>query len=239
MVLTCLTIQRKPQSEDKILCVLKYINCIPLDKQKSWQSQYIRSCSSQGSFVRLHSERPGYFSHFLYLLSTSDELQWNSNYVPVISKTAHPPPGQSPGIWLALSSVPWGIWPKMRPARWGIWLSSQNACQRSETKGFRDSLIQHASHVHGSLLLSIPSGFSCCCPFYIVISWTMPLFKVRSEDKLNKKFVVAENFAELVSKCKRFCLYSFISWVTCLKGGGFDPLWSSNGWGIWPSILAT
>ena len=48
----------------------------------------------------------------------------------------------------------------------------------------------------------------------------MPLFKVRSEDKLNKKFVVAENFAELVSKCKRFCLYSFISWVTCLKGGG-------------------
>ena len=150
-----------------------------------------------------------------------------------------PPPGQSLGIWLALSSVPWGIWPKMRPARWGIWLSSQNACQRSETKGFRDSLIQHMSRVHGSLLLSIPSGFFCCCPFYIVISWTMPLFKVRSEDKLNKKFVVAENFAELVSKCKRFCLYSFISWVTCLKGGGFDPLWSFNGWGIWPSILAT
>ena len=35
--------------------------------------------------------------------------------------------------------------------------------------------------------------------FYIVLSWNMPLFKVRSEDKLNKKFVVAENFAELVS----------------------------------------
>ena len=47
--------------------------------------------------------------------------------------------------------------------------------------------------------------------FYIVISWNMPLFKVGSEDKLNKKFVVAENFAELVSKGKRFCLYSFIS----------------------------
>ena len=27
----------------------------------------------------------------------------------------------------------------------------------------------------------------------------MPLFKVWSEDKLNKKFVVVENFAELVS----------------------------------------
>jgi len=38
----------------------------------------------------------------------------------------------------------------------------------------------------------------------------MPLFKKWSEDKLNKKFVVAENFAELVSKDKRFCLYSFI-----------------------------
>ena len=37
---------------------------------------------------------------------------------------------------------------------------------------------------------------------YIVISWNMPLFKVWSEDKLNKKFVVAENFAELVSKGK-------------------------------------
>jgi len=30
------------------------------------------------------------------------------------------------------------------------------------------------------------------------------LFKVWSEDKLKKKFVVAENFAELVSKGKRF-----------------------------------
>ena len=46
--------------------------------------------------------------------------------------------------------------------------------------------------------------------FYIVISWNMPLFKVWSEDKLNKKSVVAGNFAELVSKGKRFCLYPFI-----------------------------
>ena len=43
--------------------------------------------------------------------------------------------------------------------------------------------------------------------FYIVISSNMPLFKVWSEDKLNKKFIVAENFAELVPKGKRFCLY--------------------------------
>ena len=50
--------------------------------------------------------------------------------------------------------------------------------------------------------------------FYIVLSWNMPLFKVWSEHKLNKKFVVAENFAELVSTV------CFI----CLEGGGFDPL---------------
>ena len=134
-------------------------------------------------------------------------------YVPVNSKTAHhppPPPGQSPGIWLALSSVQWGIWPKMRPARWGIWLSCQNVCQRSETKGFRNSLIQHVHRVHGSCSCRFHVRFSVVVVF---ISWNMPLFKVWSEDKLNKKFVVAENFAELVFKGKRFFLYSFISWV--------------------------
>ena len=42
----------------------------------------------------------------------------------------------------------------------------------------------------------------------------MPLSKVWSEDRLNKKFVVAENFAEPVSTAA----------LTCLEGGGFDPL---------------
>ena len=41
----------------------------------------------------------------------------------------------------------------------------------------------------------------------------MLLFKVWSKDKLNRKFVVDENFAQLVSKGKRFCLYLFISRV--------------------------
>ena len=50
--------------------------------------------------------------------------------------------------------------------------------------------------------------------FYIVVSWNMPLFKVWSEDKPNKKFVVTENFAELVSTVA----------LTCLEGRGFDPL---------------
>ena len=42
----------------------------------------------------------------------------------------------------------------------------------------------------------------------------MPLFKVWGEDKLSKKFVMAENFAELVSKGIKAILYiqySFIS----------------------------
>ena len=50
--------------------------------------------------------------------------------------------------------------------------------------------------------------------FYIFLSWNLPLSKGWSEDKLNKKFVVAENFAELVSTV---CF-------TCLEGWGFDPL---------------
>ena len=67
------------------------------------------------------------------------------------------------------------------------------------------------SRVHGSLLLSIPRGFLLLLSFYKVISWYMSLFKEWSEDKLNKKFVVAENFAELVSKDKRFCLFPKVS----------------------------
>ena len=35
--------------------------------------------------------------------------------------------------------------------------------------------------------------------FDIVISWNMSMFKVWSEDKLNKKLVVAKTFAELGS----------------------------------------
>ena len=60
--------------------------------------------------------------------------------------------------------------------------------------------------------------------FYVVISWNMSLFKAWSEDKLNKKFVVAENFAELVSKGKRFCLFPKVSDSVFPGGWGFDPL---------------
>ena len=148
------------------------------------------------------------------LINDNDFLLWCRSYVPVNSKTTHPPPGQSPGIWLALSSVQWGIWPKMRPARWGIWLSCQNVCQRSWSKRifqFFDSAGEPRSRV---IALVDSTWVFLLLSFYIVKSWNMPLFKVWNEDKLNKKFVVAENFAELVSTV---CF-------TCLEGGGFDPL---------------
>ena len=59
----------------------------------------------------------------------------------------------------------------------------------------------------------------CSCRFHIgfsvvvlyTCSYIVEYAFGASEDKLNKKFVVAENFAELVSKGKGFCLYSFIS----------------------------
>ena len=86
------------------------------------------------------------------------------SYVPVNSKTAHPPRA-IPGHLTRVKLRTVGIWPKMRPARWGIWLSCQNVWQRSEAKGFRNSLIQQVRRVHGSFLLSIPRGFFCCCRF--------------------------------------------------------------------------
>ena len=56
-------------------------------------------------------------------------------------------------------------------------------------------------------------GFSVVVVLYSYIV-DYAFVKVWSEDKLNKKFVVAENFAELVSTIA----------LTCLEGGGFDPL---------------
>ena len=41
---------------------------------------------------------------------------------------------------------------------------------------------------------------------------------------LNKKFVVAENSAELVSKGKRFCLFPKVSYSVFPGGWGFEPL---------------
>ena len=78
-------------------------------------------------------------------------------------------------------------------------------------------------------------GFSVVVVSLIVISWNMPLFEARIQNKLNKNFEVAENFAELVSKGKQLCLFPKVS-DSVFPGGwrtrGFGPLQSSNGWSI-------
>ena len=140
------------------------------------------------------------------------------------------PPGNHPGIWLALSPVQWGIWLKMRPGRWGIWLSCQNVCRRSEAKGFCNSLIQHVSRVHVSLLLSIPRdvGFTVVVILY---SYIVEYAVVLSVERRRAEQEIRSGW-----KFWRTC---FTVALTCVEGGGFDPLWSSKGWGIWPSKLAT
>ena len=67
--------------------------------------------------------------------------------------------------------------------------------------------------------------------FYIVISWNMPLFKVWSEDNLNKKFVVAENFAELVSQLLEHAWrVGDLTLFEAQTGGAFDRLtWQHSG----------
>ena len=67
--------------------------------------------------------------------------------------------------------------------------------------------------------------------FYIVLSWNIPLFKVWSEGKLNKKFVVAENFTELVSTVCFTCLEGGdLTLFEALTGGAFDHLnWQHSG----------
>ena len=80
-------------------------------------------------------------------------------YVPVNSKTAHPPRAISGHLTrVKLHTVGNLTQNEVRPVGHLTFLS-KHVCQRSEAKGFRNSLIQHVSRVHGSLLLSIPRGF--------------------------------------------------------------------------------
>ena len=71
---------------------------------------------------------------------------------------------------------------------------------------------QFFDSAHAPCSRVIPRGFFCCCGY--IISWNMSLFKVWSEDKLNKKFVVAEIFAELVSNGIEAILFIFIYFMS-------------------------
>ena len=130
-----------------------------------------------------------------------------------IPKPPIPTPGQSPGISLALSSLQRGIWPKMRPAWWGIWLSCLSAVGSKRISQFFGSAHDRRSPV---IALVDSTWVFLLLSFYIVILWNMPLFKVWSEDKLNKKIICSG------WKFCRTCFHSCFS----IPGG----------WGIWPSL---
>ena len=75
------------------------------------------------------------------------------------------------------------------------------------------------------VFLQVPKSFVFLVTWALGISLYLELFCFLSfitivlrnlcfgTHRRNQKFVVAENFSELVSKGKRFCLYSFISRV--------------------------
>ena len=46
-----------------------------------------------------------------------------------------------------------------------------------EKKGFRNSLLQHLSRVHGVIALVDSTWVFLLLSFYIVVSWNMSLFK--------------------------------------------------------------
>ena len=154
-------------------------------------------------------------------------------YVPVNSKTAHPPPHAIPGHLTRVKLRTVGNLTQKGPLDGAFDFPVKISVSGRKQKDFAILLLQLVSHVHGSLLLSIPRGFFLLLSFYIVISWNMSLFKAWSENELNKKFVVAENLAELVSKGKRFCFPWNVGDLTlfeALTDGAFDCLnWQHSG----------
>ena len=136
-------------------------------------------------------------------------------YVPVNSKTAHPPPPRAiPGHLTLVRLRTVGNLTQNEARRVGhlTFLSKRlSAVGSKRISQFFDSAREPRSRV---IVLVDSTWVFLLLSFYMVLSWNMPLLKVWSEDKLNKEFVVAENFAELVST---LCF-------TCLVGGGFDPL---------------
>ena len=134
--------------------------------------------------------------------------------VPVNSKTTHPPPRAIPGhlTRFKLRTVGNLTQNEARPVGHLIFVSKRLSAVGSKSiSQFFDSAGEPRSRV---IALVDSTWVFLLLSFYIVLSWNTPLFKVWSKDKLNKKFLVAENFAELVSTV---CF-------TCLEGGGFYPL---------------
>ena len=110
-----------------------------------------------------------------YSLSNGEVTLEKRFNVPVNSKTAHPPSGESPGIWLALSSVQWGIWPKMRPARWGNLTFVSKRLSAVGSKRI-SQLFDSAGEPRSRVIAVVDSTWVfLLLSFYIVLSWNMPL----------------------------------------------------------------
>ena len=116
-----------------------------------------------------------------------------------IPKPPIPPPGTMPGhlTRVKLRTVGNLTQNEARPVGHLTFVSKrQSAVGSKSISQFFDSAGEPRSRV---IALVDSTWVFLLLSFYIVLSWNMPLFKVWSEDKLNKKFVVVENFAELVS----------------------------------------
>ena len=139
---------------------------------------------------------------------------FQNNNVPVNSKAAHPPPRANPGhlTRVKLRTVGNLTQNDARPVGHLTFVSKRLSAFGSKRIS---QFFESAGELHSRVIALVDSTWVfLLLSFYIVLSRNMPLLKVWSEDKLNKKFVVAENFAEPVSTV---CF-------TCLEGGGFDPL---------------
>ena len=121
------------------------------------------------------------------------------SYVPVNSKTAHPPraiPGHLTRVKLRTAGNL--TQNEARPVGHLTFVSKRlSAIGSKRISQFFDSAREPRSRV---IALVDSTWVFLLLSFYIVFSWNIPLFKVWSEDNLDKKFVAAENFAELVSQ---------------------------------------
>ena len=122
---------------------------------------------------------------------------WTCN-VPVNSKTDPPPPPQAiPGhlTRVKLRKVGNFTQNEARPVEHLTFVSKcLSAVGSKRISQFFDSAHELRSWV---IALVDSTWVFLLLWFYVVISWNRPLFKVLSKDNVNKKFVVAENFADL------------------------------------------
>ena len=109
-------------------------------------------------------------------------------YVPVNSKTAHPPraiPGHLTRV--KLRTVGNMTKNEARPVGHLTFVPKRlSAAGNKRITQFFESASEPSSRV---IALVDSTWVFLLLSFYIVISWNMPLFKVWSEDKLNKKFI--------------------------------------------------